>query len=312
MPLPSFRRPLATALVALLAAACGDTPVAPDHTAPDTGPVRGIAVGVVRDAAGSPVAGANVYVGTFRGRAATGGAGCAQLDGLLRSVVRAVTDAQGRFRVAIPDGAPQDSIGCALAYTELPAAGATVGEPAALSSNEFRATALPTTTADSVRLDLTASPVTGHDTREPDDTWARVAQTTVPGFAGFLFEGCTVVLQLTDPTTQAAAARSYVTGVLGGRGAGGTCTNTPPFDARRVTYDFAQLRRWYDRVQILTSLEGWSSTDIDEGRNRIALGYVDSTAIARARRGLASLDVPAEAVLFEIVPRGSFDRAERR
>jgi hypothetical protein len=286
---------IARVITVLFAAACGSEMTAPADPVPAAGgPSRGIAVGSVHDGSGRSIAGANVYVGTFRSNAS---GSCSSFAGA-RTVERGVSDGNGRFRVAIPDATPADSIACAFIYVEVLNTGAQVGEPASATAGP-QLVRLPATAHDSIVFDANATAVSGSPgPREPDDAWARAAQTTAPGWAGMFFEGCKVVMQLTDPSTQTNAARAYASAQLAGNP---SCGGAFQYEARKVTYDFAQLRRWYDRIQMLTAIDGWRSTDIDEVRNVIALGYASAAGVDAAKHALASLDVPAAAASFAVV-----------
>ncbi len=116
--------------------------------------------------------------------------------------------------------------------------------------------------------------------------------------------GRTLVVNLTDPPRQEAAARVYVDSIVQERrfATRGRCPHPPPMEFRRVDYDFNQLLHWSYRTVMLMGLEGATMRDIDEKRNRIALGFADSVGVRHAERALATLDVPREAFIIEIVP----------
>ena len=292
------RTALSAALASLagLTAACGD-PIGIIQTLP---PGVAVASGVVQDDGGRPGRGVHVYVGVVVG-GGTSGAPCGRVGSGLLSLALTRTDANGRYRASVPaveeGGTPPSGQQCVAVLAESRDTTAAVGEPARAFASPVLV-AVPASAQTEVGGTLRLEPAGGDFSREPDDEWARLARTTVPGFAGFMFEtdGRTLVAFVTDPATQAAAARQYVcsrvpTGCSGG---------ASQVVVRRADYDFAQLRRWYDRAQVLTFLDGWRSTDIDESRNRLVLGYANAAARQRAARALATIDVPAGAVLLEL------------
>jgi hypothetical protein len=295
MPLPHISVRLAPlALVGVVLTACASDPVEIQGSV--FGPAVAVATGVVQDSAGRPVAGVDVYAGVLRG-----GVDCTQITGGLRSLARTTTDAAGRYRMVVPgDSAmPASPPLCIGVLAELRDRSALVGEPSQAQSMPTLA-AIPASPTAEVGGTLQLQRFTFDSRREPDDTWARLAGTTVPGFAGVILDGSTWVVFVTDPATQGAAAQRYVASTY--------CAGCTPA-VRRADYDFAALRRYYDRAQILTSLDGWSFTDLDEARNRLVLGYENAEALRRAQRALPMVDVPPGAILFEI--RGPVVAADR-
>jgi hypothetical protein len=156
-------------------------------------------------------------------------------------------------------------------------------------------------TGDAVQADpmLLSTPQPQNGFRTPDDQWAQLALTTIPDFAGLFLEGCKIVVNLTDPERQRAAAAAYVESLFGNRPPSAReCPDGRSIEYRKVRYDFAQLRRWYDRASALMMLKGWRSSDIDESDNRLRYEFEAPAAKRRAERLLAFLDVPPEAVLL--------------
>lgn len=122
-----------------------------------------------------------------------------------------------------------------------------------------------------------------------DEEFTRMAQ-EVPGFGGYYYDAAGALnVVLTQPSAQVEAVRA----VLSAR--------RIPGSERMITqqgqYDFAELSRWRARLDA-EQLSDLISTDVDEVRNRIAVG------MARADRGelvaaLARLLIPEAAVLIE-------------
>ncbi|HEX9939824.1 MAG TPA: Ig-like domain-containing protein, partial [Longimicrobium sp.] len=137
----------------------------------------------------------------------------------------------------------------------------------------------------------------GRGFRTRDDDSAELARTTVPGFAGLYIDGCTVVINLTDPPAQQEAARRHFEAWARERfQARPGCPMELTF--RKVEYDFAQLLAWQRAVQGI-GVEGVVMEDVDEVRNRLRYGVRDEAAGERLRRRLAQARVPAGAFVIE-------------
>lgn len=68
----------------------------------------------------------------------------------------------------------------------------------------------------------------------------------------------------------------------------------------RARYSFRQLKAWHDAMTPVLTLEGVKFTDIDEARNRLRVVMADPASQTRSvLETLATLDVPADAVLLE-------------
>jgi hypothetical protein len=271
---------------------------APDPLAPTaavwTGEVPFVE-GVVRDSVGTPVRGAEVFVGSRHTTRPSDPDAC---EVPLDALVRTVTDARGRYRIGVPRDSAGPAANCVLVLASLRGDTTGVGEPPRARSTPLSRPL----TGDAVQADLVlrAAPAPPDRFRTPDDEWARLALTTVPGFAGLFLEGCSIVVNLTDPERQRAAAAAYVEAQFANRPVSGRegCPAGRRVEYRKVRYDFAQLRRWYDRASLLTSLKGSRASDIDEAKNRLEYEYDGPAAKRRAERALATLQVPHEAVVL--------------
>jgi hypothetical protein len=152
-----------------------------------------------------------------------------------------------------------------------------------------------------------ARPVQGDEAAGPrnpprtlDGDWAALARGEVPGFAGLYFEGCDLVVALTDTASQGLAAHDYAKHWLeaGGRHAGRGCP-PPSVRLRGVEYDFAQLAEWKERAGELFTLQGITSLDASESTNRLVIGVVDAETQRRAKAMVPALRIPPAAVVFE-------------
>jgi len=91
---------------------------------------------------------------------------------------------------------------------------------------------------------------------------------------------------------------------------------TLPVAPRQVTYDFLQLKDWYDHVAMTAlTLPGVVMTDIDEANNRLTFGVTELRHEAAVRSLLATNAVPQSVVHFEqwdpVVPQNSLQNYHR-
>ncbi|HEV2735745.1 MAG TPA: hypothetical protein VGV85_12945, partial [Longimicrobiaceae bacterium] len=231
----------------------------------------------------------------------------------LAALARTVSGRDGRFRLEVPRDSASAPPNCVLVFAELPGDTLRSDGPAARSEPGSYAVA-----EDTVRVELAlvpGEPEADRSMRTPDDAGAELARTRVPGFAGVYFEGCTLVVNLTDPAGQQAAARAYAESEVTGRpdsGRLGCAGGGRAVRFREVEYDYAQLVRWYERAQVLTALPGWSASDIDETDNRLVFEFSDPRSIRRAERTLATLRVPRGAVVLRAPDRAPAARDTAR
>src|SRR5262245_10778501 len=138
-----------------------------------------------------------------------------------------------------------------------------------------------------------AAPLLAQDTLvagQTDDRFATIAQ-TVPGFAGWLWEGTTLVLMLVDTAQRDAAVaaipedmRRCVTRVL----------------VRKADFDWIQLRRWELLVPFFADSQ-ITAVGPDVARNRVMVGVADSAYIAPTRERLVALGIPDRALVLEVM-----------
>lgn len=148
--------------------------------------------------------------------------------------------------------------------------------------------------------------VHGPERTTDDDEVALVRQ--VPGYGGQFIEGCDYIVHLTDPATQAAAARAHFEPVVAAMGTNSPyfapeCSVSPRLILRKARYDFAQLGEWHQRIMpVVLAAFAVVSTDIDERRNRIVIRVRSRAAKWRAGAALAVVGIPREAVIIDVKP----------
>jgi hypothetical protein len=139
-----------------------------------------------------------------------------------------------------------------------------------------------------------AAPLGAQDTLlagMPDDRFAEIAK-TVPGFAGWWWDGTTLVLMLVDTAQRDAAVtaiapdmrQQYIRRVL----------------VRKADFDFIQLRRWMLLVPFFADSQ-ITAVDADEVRNRVVVSVADSAYLAPTRERLVALGIPLRALVLEIM-----------
>lgn len=132
-----------------------------------------------------------------------------------------------------------------------------------------------------------------------DDEFRRLAQTDIPGFAGYhLDEAGALIVSLTpggslDSAVRVLAARPMHAGRLKGR----------PVRAREVRYDFEQLTAWLGGLERTLVEAGVEMADVDELENRLWLGVVPSrsSTIPWLTAAIAAEGIPADAAVIEVV-----------
>ena len=126
-----------------------------------------------------------------------------------------------------------------------------------------------------------------------DDLLLRVER-AAPGFGGmYVDKDGRLAVFLKDPA-QLPAARAAIETVFGQ----GTI---PAGGAHAVAgqYTMSQLAAWTRRAGRVLALPGVVFVDLDEARNRVAVGVEDDSRTPSVQKMLGSLDIPRAAVVIE-------------
>ena len=126
-----------------------------------------------------------------------------------------------------------------------------------------------------------------------DDLLLRVER-AAPGFGGmYVDKDGRLAVFLKDPA-QLPAARAAIETVFGQ----GTI---PAGGAHAVAgqYTMSQLAAWTRRAGRVLELPGVVFVDLDEARNRVAVGVEDDSRTPSVQKMLGSLDIPRAAVVIE-------------
>ena len=132
-----------------------------------------------------------------------------------------------------------------------------------------------------------------------DDQFARI-DSVVPGFGGLFFDTTDrLTVWLADTTKGAQVADAIRAALPSARS-----HLDRGFAIRKGKYGYGQLLTWYRSLgQAGLGPEVITLTDIQEDKNRIFLGVINSTAIQATRLALESVGVPSDAFAVGVVPR---------
>ncbi len=138
-----------------------------------------------------------------------------------------------------------------------------------------------------------------------DDHMVEIA-TDVPGFAGIFFDSTgQLVIQLTRLERVAEAKARLRRFFLEREAAHPQLMNqrireTEVARAQGVTYDFRELDAWFRQiVDEVIVLEGVTRADIDERRNKIAIGVDEQRLMPGVQAAISRLAIPSAAVVVE-------------
>ena len=121
-----------------------------------------------------------------------------------------------------------------------------------------------------------------------------------PSFGGFFVADAQLNIYLLNADTATQAEKKRVLRSLA-RVYGedfAPLSTTPKF--LKGDYSMVDLYSWYSRFGEVWSIEGVSTTDLDEARNRLAVGVVDEAVKPEVQQVLGQLEIPLEAVILEV------------
>ena len=127
-----------------------------------------------------------------------------------------------------------------------------------------------------------------------DDLLVRVEQ-QVPGFGGmFLDREGRLAVYLLD-TSQLGAARTAIEAVFG-------MDSVPAAGVRAMQgqYAVSQLKAWSEMATAILELPGVTTVDLDEARNRVAIGIEDKSRTRAVERALSAIAIPRHAVTIQV------------
>ena len=130
-----------------------------------------------------------------------------------------------------------------------------------------------------------------------DDLLARVEQ-QVPGFGGiFVDREGRLAVYLLDKS-QIGAARAAIEAVFG-------VDSVPAAGARALQgqYVVSQLKAWSEKAAVVLELTGVTAVDLDEARNRVAIGVDRKSRTRAVERALSAIAIPRQAVTIQVTEK---------
>jgi hypothetical protein len=130
-----------------------------------------------------------------------------------------------------------------------------------------------------------------------DDLLVRVEQ-QVPGFGGmFIDREGRLAVYLLD-TSQLGAARAAIEAVFG-------VDSVPAAGVRALQgqYVVSQLKAWSAMAADLLEMPGVTAVDLDEARNRVAIGVEHKSRTRAVERALSAIAIPRHAVMIQVTEK---------
>jgi hypothetical protein len=130
-----------------------------------------------------------------------------------------------------------------------------------------------------------------------DDLLIRVER-QVPGFGGmFIDRQGRLAVYLLD-TSQLIAARAAIEAVFGAE-------SIPAAGVRALLgqYAVSQLKAWSEMAAALLELPGVTAVDLDEAKNRIAIGVDHESRTRGVERTLSAIAIPRHAVMIQVIEK---------
>jgi hypothetical protein len=137
-----------------------------------------------------------------------------------------------------------------------------------------------------------------------DDRLVRVEE-SAPGFGGmFLDANGRLVVYLLD-VAQLPAARLAIERVFGS-----SFAPSAGVRALKGQYTVSQLKAWTDRSRSLLATQGVTMVDLDEAKNRVAVGVDNESQTKRVSQMLSSFGIPRGAVDIHVT--GPFSPVKKK
>jgi len=127
-----------------------------------------------------------------------------------------------------------------------------------------------------------------------DDLLVRVEK-GAPGFGGMYVDADGRLAVYLLDTAQLPAARSAIEAVFG-------ANRVPAAGVRAVQgqYAVSQLKTWAERAGAVLTIRGVTLADLDEAKNRVAIGVEDDSRTRSVEQALSSLGIPRQAVVIRV------------
>lgn len=156
----------------------------------------------------------------------------------------------------------------------------------------------PTALGTTVSPQLVAS-ATGSRIRTIDDAMSELVN-DVPGFGGLYVDTDNRLhVFLTDTSTRQASVTAI--GQFVDAHGGQSARLLQAMVVHKARYDFRQLSQWHVAVSGRVNQKGITQTAIDKSANRLEIGVLDNSTLARVRGELGVAGVPSEAAAVRII-----------
>ena len=133
---------------------------------------------------------------------------------------------------------------------------------------------------------------------EPHDDLLVRVEHQVPGFGGmFVDREGRLAVYLLD-TSQLGAARAAIEAVFG-------MDAVPAAGVRALQgqYVVSQLKMWSQMATAILELPGVTNVDLDEARNRVAIGIEHKSRTRAVERALSAIAIPRQAVTIQVTEK---------
>lgn len=130
---------------------------------------------------------------------------------------------------------------------------------------------------------------------EPNDDLLVRVERQVPGFGGmFIDRQGQLAVYLLD-TSQLGAARTAIEAVFG-------VDSVPAAGVRALQgqYVVSQLKTWSAMAADLLEMPGVTAIDLDEARNRVAIGVEHKSRTRAVERAISAIAIPRQAVTIQV------------
>ena len=144
------------------------------------------------------------------------------------------------------------------------------------------------------------SPVEIKPPGTPDEYLLAVGELE-PNFGGFFFNGGRLNVYLLNADTATRAEKDHVLrSLVRVYGSDFPATSSATTTFLKGDYGMVDLYTWYARFDEVRSVDGVSFTDLDEARNRLAVGVIAESIKPEVEQVLTRLEIPLAAVILEV------------
>jgi len=162
----------------------------------------------------------------------------------------------------------------------------------------FVLTAAPAVAAGFLAREIVAVVEAGSEERKTMETYDELlvrVEEKARGFGGmFIDPDGRLAIYLLDPS-ELPAARSAIEAVFG-------ADRVPAAGLRALQgqYTVSELKQWTERAAAVLGMPGVTMVDLDEAKNRVAIGVENESSTRTVEQALPPLGIPREAVAIQV------------